>query len=448
LVSGGGLCEGTPSCSPANCGGCCDGNTCVTGSDSIACGKQGQACTNCTVTGRTCVALGQPDERTCQAPVTCNAANCPGCCVGNACVVATTPAACGKGGEVCKGCGAGEACTSGVCAPAANCGPGNCPGCCVGADVCAVGAQDTACGLGGGQCLNCAGQGRVCQGGACQVPVCGPANCAGCCSGNTCVLGIDNTACGQAGAQCNDCTPGGQVCQARQCQAKCGPANCVGCCTAGNACAVGFTNGACGSAGAACSNCTAAGSTCNTLAVPRVCANQANQCPAAYANCAAGISTGVIASAQGVCDDVIDLDSLQIACAGGPDTGTCQAAFAVLQAENAGCAACLTPFREPFAQLSGIYRCVAPFVSNACNRTTGCAIDCQDKSCTACPAGTEDQCRTQVNGGGGQCNALVNQTACVAAALRPGSLCSPASYGGSYGGWLRAVGDHFCGNGP
>ena len=446
---GGGRCEGTPTCSPANCGGCCNGTTCVAGSDSSACGKQGGACTNCTSTGRTCVAQGQPNERTCQTPVTCNAANCPGCCVGNACVVATTPAACGKGGEVCKGCGANEACNGGVCVPAPNCGPANCAGCCIGADVCAVGNQNTACGLAGAQCLNCAGQGRVCQGGACQVPACGPANCAGCCNGNTCVLGTEDNACGQAGAQCNDCTPGNQVCQGRQCQARCSPANCAGCCTGGNACAVGFTNAACGSSGAACVNCVAGGSTCNTLAAPRVCANQQNQCPAAYPSCAAGISTPITASLQGICNDVVDLDSLQAACAGGPDSGTCIAAFQVLAATNAGCSACLGPFNQPFQQLSGIYRCAAPFVANACNRSTGCATDCQDKSCMACPAGTEDQCRNQVNDGGGQCNAFVNQTAaCVAPAVPPGSLCNPLTYGGNYGGWLRAVGDHFCGNGP
>jgi hypothetical protein len=328
------------------------------------------------------------------------------------------------------------------------CGPGNCAGCCIGADVCAVGNQNTACGLAGAQCLNCAGLGSVCQGGACQVPLCGPGNCAGCCSGNTCVLGTQDSACGQAGAQCNDCTPGNQVCQGRQCRARCGAANCGGCCTAGNTCAVGFTNASCGSGGAACINCTAAGSTCNTLTVPRVCANQQNQCPAAYPSCAAGTTTPLTASLQNVCDDALDLDSLQVACAGGPDTGTCIAAFQVLAAANAACSACLAPFNQPFRQLSGIYRCTAPFVSNACNRSTGCATDCQDTSCTQCPAGTEDQCRNQVNANGGQCNSYVAQTFCVASALQPGSLCSPATYGANFGRWLRAVGDHYCGNGP
>lgn len=442
LPGGGGTCQGTPTCGPQNCGGCCQGTTCVTGSDASACGRQGAACTNCTATGRVCGA-----DRTCQTPVTCGPANCPGCCVGNNCVVATTPAACGKGGEVCRGCGANESCNAGVCVPAPNCGPANCAGCCIGNDVCAVGSQNTACGVGGLQCANCAGNGQVCQGGTCQAAACGPANCAGCCAGNTCVIGTQDNACGGNGAQCSDCTPGNQVCQGRQCRARCSPANCAGCCTGGNACALGFTNGACGSGGAACSNCAAAGSTCNTLVVPRVCANQGGNCPAAYPACPAGVTSPVTPSLQGVCAD-LDLDALQAACAAGPDVATCVAAFQVLAATSPGCNACLAPFNQPFQQLSGIYTCAAPFVSAACNRATGCAVDCATTSCTQCPAASQDQCVNQVNGGGGQCSPFVQQTACVLPTLQPGNLCSPVTYGGSFGGWLRAVGDHFCGNGP
>ena len=446
--NGGGTCQGVAKCGPANCGGCCNGTTCVAGSDSVACGKQGDACANCTAGGKVCVPQGQPNERTCQTPVTCNAANCPGCCVGNSCVVATTPAACGRGGEVCKGCGMNEACTNGICVPAPNCGPANCPGCCIGADVCAVGNQNTACGLAGIQCNNCAGLGRVCQGGSCQVAACGPGNCAGCCSGNTCVLGTQDNACGGNGAACNDCTPGNQVCQGRVCRARCSAANCGGCCTPGNACALGFTNGACGSGGATCVNCANAGSTCDTLVVPRVCANQQNKCPAAYGACAAAVTTPITPSLQGLCDDVGDLDALAVACSGGPDTGTCIAAFQVLAAANPACSTCLAPFDEPFNQLRGIYRCTAPFVTNACNHATGCAVDCQDTSCNQCPPGSVDQCRNQVNGNGGQCRTFVNQTACIGGAVGPGALCSPVTYGGNFGNWLRAVGDHYCGNGP
>ena len=448
---GGGQCVGTPTCAPFNCGGCCNGNVCVSGIDGNACGKQGQACANCTGAGKQCVPQGQPNERTCQTVATCNAGNCPGCCVGNSCVVATTPAACGKGGQACKGCALNEACTAGVCTPQANCGPGNCNGCCIGADICAVGSQNTACGVAGAQCTNCAGVGQVCQGGACQAPLCGPANCAGCCSGNTCVLGTQDNACGAKGAQCNDCTPGAQVCQGRQCRAKCSPATCSGCCTPGNACALGFTNGACGSGGAACVNCAAGGSTCDTLIAPRVCANQQNTCPAAYPSCPVGITTTVTPALQNLCDDVTELDALQAACAsvnGGADGAACLAAFQVLAANNAACATCLTPFRQPFEQFSGIYLCAAPAVTIACNRATGCAADCQGTSCNQCPAASVDQCISQVDTNNGQCNPYIQQTACVLPSLSPGSLCSPVTYANNFGRWLRAVGDHFCGNGP
>ena len=438
-----GQCQGTATCSPANCGGCCNGNVCVAGSDSIACGKQGQACTNCTASGRQCVPQGQPNERTCQAAVLCGPANCPGCCVGNACVVATTRAACGAGGEACKVCGANDSCKAGACTPPANCGPANCPGgCCIGNDVCAGGAQDTACGTGGTQCANCAGQAKVCQGGSCQTPLCGPGNCAGCCSGNVCSLGVLDNACGMNGGACSDCGAANQVCSNRVCKAKCGPASCAaGCCTAANVCSGGFANGACGSGGAACNNCTAAASTCNALSLPRLCSNQAGLCPAPYGACPPGTSTPITPSLQGVCDDVADLDSIQAGC----DAGNCAGAFASLAVTNAACFACLSPFNVPFAEGTGIYRCAAPFVDGACNASTGCATDCEDNSCNACPAGNGTQCKAVVNGPGGQCNALI-PNACLLPAVGPGGLCR--TVGKTMGGWLRTVGDHFCGNGP
>lgn len=443
---GGGQCEGTPACGPQNCAGCCTANgQCVTGSDTTACGRQGAACTNCGSTNRVCAA-----DKTCQAQTTCNAANCAGCCVGNNCVIATTAQACGAGGAVCKQCGAGEACSNGACVPAAQCSPANCPGCCIG-NICAIGNQNTACGLNGAECSNCTGQNpsRVCQGGSCQLPACGPQNCAGCCAGNTCVVGTQDNACGPTnGQQCSDCTATNQVCQGRQCRDKCGPATCAaGCCTANNACVPGFANNACGSGGNACTNCTQAGSTCNGLVDPRVCNNQQNTCPAPYAGCAPGTATPVTPTLQNLCTDG-DLDALQAACATGV-TGTCIAALQVLQATNAACATCVSPFAVPFNQLRGIYLCAAPFVTNACRRATGCATDCTDSSCTQCPAASVDQCRTQVSQGGGQCANLVLQTACVGAVVNPGQLCSPATYGiNNFGAWLRAVGDNYCGNGP
>lgn len=443
-VAGGGVCEGTASCGPQNCAGCCAANgQCVTGADANACGRQGGACQNCAGSGRIC-----GTDRTCQTPTTCNAQNCAGCCVGNNCVIATTPQACGGGGVACKACGANETCSNGQCVPAAQCSAANCPGCCIG-NICALGNQNTACGLNGAECSNCSAQARVCQGGSCQQPVCGPANCAGCCAGNTCVVGTQDNACGPTnGAQCSDCTATNQVCQGRACRDKCGPANCgAGCCTANNACVPGFANNACGSGGAACSNCTAANSTCNGLVDPRVCNNQQNTCPAPYAACPGGTTTAVTPSLQNLCADA-DLDALQAACAGGPDTASCTAALQVIAQLNAACAACVQPFAVPFLELRGIYLCTAPQVSTGCRASTGCATDCIEKSCSLCPAGSADQCRNQVGAGGGQCAPFVQQTACVTAALGNGQLCSPQTYQGNFGRWLRAVGDAFCGNGP
>jgi hypothetical protein len=440
---GGGQCEGVPSCGPQNCGGCCTPQgQCVAGSDSIACGRQGQACQACGA-GQVCGA-----GRTCETPPACGPQNCAGCCAGNTCVIATTPAACGRGGEACRACGGGEACNAGVCEAGAKCGPTNCGGCCLGDDICAVGAQDTACGAGGTQCANCAGQTppRVCQGGTCQPPTCGPANCAGCCAGNTCVVGTQDNACGLPNGQaCADCTSGNRVCVGRQCRDKCGPGNCAGCCS-GNNCVPGFANNACGSSGATCTNCTADGSTCNGLVTPRVCANQQDTCPAAYPTCPAGVTTAITPSRQERCSDA-DLDALATACATGANTATCVSAMQVLQATNPACAGCVRPFNRPFTQLAGLYLCAAPFLNAPCNRSTGCAVDCADTSCEQCPAASETQCRNQVNQGG-QCTTYVQQTACATAALGNGQLCAPQTYGGNYGQWLRAVGDHFCGDGP
>jgi hypothetical protein len=157
----------------------------------------------------------------------------------------------------------------------------------------------------------------------------------------------------------------------------------------------------------------------------------------------------VTAQLQGVCPDA-DLSSMQAACAGGPDTPQCVAAFQVLVAINPACAGCLQPFNEPFNQLGGIYRCVAPFVNGGCNRNTGCASDCQRDSCDQCPPASEDQCRS--NAVTNHCGGFFQQTAaCVSQAIGPGQparFCNPVVYFGGFGAWLRAVGDRFCGNGP
>ncbi|MBX3213136.1 MAG: hypothetical protein KF850_13965 [Labilithrix sp.] len=448
LPGAGGTCEGSPSCGPDNCSGCCNAaGQCVTGNDTTACGRQGEQCRACGL-GEVCAQDGQPNARTCQPLPTCGPTNCPGCCVGNQCVVSTTPLACGTNGQACKTCGASQVCDPlGNCVSGSDCNAATCPtGCCVG-DICAVGTQQNACGAGGALCQNCSNQSppRVCQSGSCQLPACGPATCPnGCCSGNTCVAGTQDNACGATGGgACTDCSASSQVCQNRQCAVPCGPANCAGCCRADNTCDVlGNSASSCGQGGVACASCSSSGSFCNGLVSPRRCNNQQTTCPATYGTCAAGISTPITAQLQNVCTDDA-LDGLVTPCADNPDSAACVSAVAALPA---ACRTCLGPFNHPFSQRTGLYACAAPSLSTQCRRATGCATNCAQTSCNGCAATSENQCYTLVNGAGGQCAGLAASASCANAELVSG-LCSQFSYP-NFGAWFRAVGDQFCGNGP
>jgi hypothetical protein len=264
------------------------------------------------------------------------------------------------------------------------------------------------------------------------------------------VIGTQNGACGRNGLACDDCNAGGQICQGRQCRDKCGPANCLGCCNAGNTCVPGFANANCGSGGAACVNCNALGSSCDGLVTPRVCASQQDTCPAKVGACDPALTTPVTADTQGVCTDVGDLDALEAACAGGPDTATCQAAFTVLQATNSACALCMQPFDRPFNPPDAIFLCAAPGVSPACRHTTACASDCLDTTCNQCDPASFDQCINDAESNGGQCRSGLEQSlTCLAAGNGAQlALCNPQTYGFQFGTWLRAVGRHFCGAGP
>ena len=92
-----------------------------------------------------------------------------------------------------------------------------------------------------------------------------------------------------------------------------------------------------------------------------------------------------------------------------------------------------------------VFACVAPFVSNSCNRATGCAIDCQDTSCGTCPDDQESQCLNEVRRT--QCQTFFQQSSCVTPAFfGAGAFCNPLVYGGNYGAWLEAVGSRYCGN--
>lgn len=389
---GGGVCTGDNTCGPTTCSGCCTATgTCVTGRDTTSCGRGGQLCAPCDA-GESCAASGA-NGGSCQAQTACSPATCKGCCVGNQCVTAPTAAACGTGGVTCQACPDGQVCDPfGRCIPTTNtCGLASCAGCCVG-DICAVGTQSTACGVAGDACVNCTLSDRVCEAGICELPACSPASCTGCCDGNTCVTGTLNSACGASGAACDVC-PNGEF--------------------------------------------------CDNLVSPRRCSGDQDTCPATYGACPVGVRTPVTPTLQGVCSDA-QLDVLAAACTSAPDSLACTSAFNAL---GGACSACIAPFRVPFARNAGLWRCAAPEVNQACRRNTGCAADCAETSCEQCDAAANGACHTIVDGPGGQCSGFVVSTSCAANALRPGAFCSQFSYP-SFGAWFRAVGDRFCGNGP
>ncbi|MCU0696613.1 MAG: hypothetical protein MUC96_08800, partial [Myxococcaceae bacterium] len=62
------------------------------------------------------------------ASVACNAESCPtGCCDGTTCVTGTEATACGARGQACTRCPSGESCVSGTCS---GCAQSCTSGCC------------------------------------------------------------------------------------------------------------------------------------------------------------------------------------------------------------------------------------------------------------------------------------------------------------------------------
>ncbi len=104
------------------------------------------------------------------------------------------------------GCG-----SSGTTTGGSSCNASNCGGCCSTTGRCEV-QSASACGVGGGSCVACAGN-EVCTAqGACSSTsgVCDSTTCAdGCCNGSTCVRGSAAQAdatCGKGGGTCSNCT--------------------------------------------------------------------------------------------------------------------------------------------------------------------------------------------------------------------------------------------------
>jgi hypothetical protein len=91
--------------------GCTSGGICLPGTSQDACGSGGDVCEPCGATeicqAATCVPTEDP-------PTGCGPATCDGCCDGDTCLSGTSDAACGDGGETCMDCGPRGVCESGV----------------------------------------------------------------------------------------------------------------------------------------------------------------------------------------------------------------------------------------------------------------------------------------------------------------------------------------------
>ncbi len=179
----------------AACDGCLDHEgECVAGTAHEACGHSGESC-------HACAAAEECAEGVCETPPACGPANCTGCCDGDSCLSGSSAGACGAGGLACAICdtGFGETCADHHCVSA--CGPDTCSGCCDG-DICRSGQDDGACGSNGESCSDCGSD--TCSWGECVSSSCAD-SCAGCCSGPTCLGGEADDACGVSGSACLDC---------------------------------------------------------------------------------------------------------------------------------------------------------------------------------------------------------------------------------------------------
>jgi len=193
------------------CNGCCKDNQCFAGNNDEVCGKGGEQCQACPATdfcnGGVCEVI--PVVEDC-------AADCEGCCDGETCMSGKSNSACGKDGADCESCLMGWTCKSGVCeeGQVQECSE-TCDGCCNN-DLCFPGDKNYACGTGGVECEMC-NDGFLCIEGSCQEEVIEEcwATCDGCCVGDDCYPGTDDEMCGLGGEECyvcphpSICDPGG-----------------------------------------------------------------------------------------------------------------------------------------------------------------------------------------------------------------------------------------------
>ncbi len=293
-------------CDATSCSnGCCIANRCELFSPTT-CGTRGTACVACDPVlsdqclGGVCQCGGAEACREGQECVggrcQCNSRTCTGCCDSETglCISAADPNKCGRAGQACQPCDAGELCTRGVCESC----PASCPdGCCSGPS-CVI-PSERACGINGAPCTSCStliadtcladggcacgggstcGQGQECRSGTCS---CTGTSCpSGCCDsvGGCRTRSIFN--CGINGDGCFACNPvlydtcsSGGVCQCgsladagtncvdgQRClsgQCSCDAVSCdAGCCSSRNGdCISPRTVTACGPIGGVCSPC-------------------------------------------------------------------------------------------------------------------------------------------------------------------------------------------------
>ncbi len=245
--------DGQCACTPESCAaGCCgeDGECNVQSSES--CGTMGGSCTAC----------DEVRDDSCREGGVC------GCGDGETCVEGQR---CDRGSCVCDG----ESCPTGCCDEG----------------MCMVNV-DSACGIAGGECLDCSNDGG-CQEGACGACVTSCTD--GCCAGPECVQqgaeDGDPTTCGSiTGGACIDCGivadrcsgagececgPGGAVCASgQQCLnevCQCTTASCAGCCDDVTKTCVPASTGdpmTCnGTAGDSCQDCGMSADTCSDAGV-------------------------------------------------------------------------------------------------------------------------------------------------------------------------------------
>ena len=227
---------------PQNCGACgsvCPPDTsdvCVNGS--CRCGNTGYLCTD----GRNCV------SGSCQCV---QGGLCGGCCDSNSCLPGTQTSACGSGGAPCTSCSTSNPCKTPVCNASGTCATTNktngttCPGglcyggtCCTGCwdgTTCRTGTTITYCGSAGGPCQTCTVT-NPCRTPVCVGHLCGGANvsdgtpcgsngtcysgscCSGCWDGTGCRSGTTDFYCGSGGDPCEDCDAQSLACISQVCQ--------------------------------------------------------------------------------------------------------------------------------------------------------------------------------------------------------------------------------------